>query len=175
MHNSCTFIFNINKKNILLIVPCLETYAICFSTSLKLFYFLFFVDVCVHSWKNVHILVQYTDLTSRCCPPHFTPVCALPEETAVSVSVCLLHGDEAMCQRKPAALPQHSSPSFSAYHSRAELFSPLTHPSVPPSCRASLSSVEVKFSIRHVSNYHKCVLKMAQPFIVDMHAHCHPD
>lgn len=31
-----------------------------------------------------------------------------------------------------------------------------------------------KFSNRHVSNYHMHILKMARPFIVDMHAHTHP-
>lgn len=70
-----------------------------------------------------------------------------------------------------------------ARHTNPDLFSPpLTHPCVHPSPPSSsgflttgTSSTSVaKFSNRHVSNYHMHILKMARPFIVDMHAHTHP-
>lgn len=140
--------------------------------------------------KNLHLLFKPVSCSSASSLHFATSVCVLSSSdghVCLCLSPALWRGslpEWKSALRKAGSLATTALP-FSACHSKAQpVLTAPTHPSVPPSLRpssgllttgASSSSVEAKFSNRHVSNYHKCILKMAQPFIVDMHAHCHPD
>lgn len=157
MHNSCTFIFNINK-NILLIIPCLKMYCFVF-----LFVCFFVSEVCGQyegcfsfvsgvffiSAKSSVPLQVFTCFLNPCLahpPTHFTlpPLfVSSPAAMATSVSVCLPLCDGARCQsgnqhsERLAVLPQQP---FLFLHAtlKPDLFSLRRHthlslrPSIPP-------------------------------------------
>lgn len=107
----------------------------------------------------------------------------------LSISVCLLLCPRAKCANQHSQSDKQAGLNSSVcplLHATLNLTcsvltasdTPLCT-SIPPSSSgllttgASSTSVAM-FSNWHVSNYHMRILKMAQPFIVDMHAHTHP-
>lgn len=155
MHNSCTFIFNINKKKHFINHTMSKDVWLLFFSALTLF---FLSWTCVQYGDHFHF--QPCELSSLCAckkqtflslhrcpappPPHFTTCLCAPQRRRPCLSLFVSARwrgcvpKEISTQERPAALPQHSSPSFSAYHSRPELFSLLWHthlPLHPPAAR----------------------------------------
>lgn len=125
MHNSCTFIFNINK-NILLIIPCLKMYYfvflfVCFLSQrymvnmrIAFHLFVFFSSSQLnplYHCKSLHLLFKRGSRSSAYSLHFATSVCVLSSSDG-HVCLCLPLCDGARCQsgnqhsERLAVLPQ---------------------------------------------------------------------